>query len=82
MTANVFCWCWDWYDADYYQNSPAQDPYGPATGKARSVRGGTWYIYNRSLRCADRWRAYPETVDDHIGIRIGRRLTDVLPPAP
>ena len=80
MTANVFCWCWDWYDKNYYQGSPAQDPYGPPTGKARSLRGGTWYIYNKSFRCADRWSSFPTTVSDHIGIRIGRRVTDILAP--
>lgn len=79
MTGNVFCWCWDWYDKDYYASAPKQDPYGPATGKMRAVRGGTWYIYDKSLRCADRWHAFPDTTTDKIGLRIGRRLTDVIP---
>ncbi len=79
MTGNVFSWSWDWYDKDYYKSSPTQDPYGPITGKMRSARGGTWYIYNKSLRCADRWHAFPETSNEKIGVRIGRRLTDVLP---
>jgi formylglycine-generating enzyme required for sulfatase activity len=80
MTGNIFCWCWDWYDKSYYQSAPTQDPYGPATGQLRTARGGTWYIYDKSFRCADRWKTFPDTVSDHIGIRIGRRLTDVVDP--
>jgi len=75
MTGNVFCWCWDWYDRDYYKGSPGQDPFGPATGTFRSMRGGTWYVYDKSLRCADRWCSPPDTVSDYVGIRIARRVT-------
>ncbi len=75
MTGNVFCWCWDWYDRDYYQVSPGQDPYGPRTGKFRSMRGGTWYVYEQSLRCSDRWCSPPDTVSDYVGIRIARKVT-------
>ena len=32
MLGNVSEWVNDWYDENYYQNSPSQDPKGPASG--------------------------------------------------
>src|SRR5712692_2257925 len=40
LLGNVFEWCQDYYDENYYQVSPAVDPKGPTTGIARAVRGG------------------------------------------
>jgi len=35
---DVWEWCQDWYGKDYYENSPTDDPTGPASGVARAVR--------------------------------------------
>jgi formylglycine-generating enzyme required for sulfatase activity len=44
MLGNVWEWVNDWYDANYYQNSPKQDPPGPPIGVSRVLRGGSWAV--------------------------------------
>ncbi len=36
-------WVADWYDEDYYQYSPYENPTGPSTGQDRVVRGEVWW---------------------------------------
>jgi formylglycine-generating enzyme required for sulfatase activity len=66
---NVWEWVSDWYDEHYYQSSPTQDPQGPASGKARVRRGGSWYRWPRSVRVSYRESYYPTNGDDDIGLR-------------
>ena len=42
MTGNVWEWCKDWFDSDYYSNSPQDNPQGPGSGDGRVLRGGSW----------------------------------------
>jgi formylglycine-generating enzyme required for sulfatase activity len=51
---NVWEWVNDWYDGNYYQNSPAQDPPGPSSGQYRVLRGGSWSLNPRGLRLSGR----------------------------
>ena len=69
MAGNVWEWCADWYDKDYYQNSPAKNPLGPGTGTSRVLRGGGWYGKTCLLRVADRGCYDPDNRSEILGFR-------------
>ncbi|NJL71438.1 MAG: formylglycine-generating enzyme family protein [Candidatus Competibacteraceae bacterium] len=43
MIGNVYEWCSDYYQSDYYSVSPAMDPQGPVSGTERVLRGAVWF---------------------------------------
>jgi len=69
MLGNVWEWVQDWYDPNYYQNSPAQDPPGPSTGQQRSLRGGSWIIDPWMVRVSDRYSLSPGANSNFFGFR-------------
>jgi|GEM_PF-1528274 len=70
MSGNVWEWCSDWYDSDYYKNSPRNNPKGPASGTARVLRGGSWDDDPRGCRAAFRGRVDPENRLNYTGFRV------------
>jgi formylglycine-generating enzyme required for sulfatase activity len=72
MSGNVLEWCWDFYDRKYYQNSPSQNPRGPASGDDRVDRGGSWNGNPRLCLAVSRSSWGPAYGAIHVGFRLAR----------
>jgi len=73
MLGNVWEWVNDWYDTDYYSNSPLNDPPGPTDGWARVLRGGSWlYDPDTKWTVSDRFLHDPAHSYSYIGFRCAK----------
>jgi formylglycine-generating enzyme required for sulfatase activity len=72
MGENVHEWCMDWFAADYYANSPEENPVGPLEGTRRVSRGGSWRHQIKGSRSAHRSSLPPEFRYEDYGFRIVR----------
>lgn len=71
MHGNVEEWCSDWYDSNYYRNSPSVDPKGPNMGTSRVLRGGT-FVFDLPGYCrsAIRYGISPDSRRSFFGFRV------------
>ena len=73
MSGLIGEWCSDWYDEDYYDNSPKNNPRGPKKGDTKVIRGGSISLEDDCGVC---WRGDHNPYRDHdeIGFRFVFRV--------
>lgn len=54
IMGNAWEWTADWYDEEYYYNSPKDNPQGPPSGELKIPRGGGWGNASECVRVSDR----------------------------
>jgi formylglycine-generating enzyme required for sulfatase activity len=75
MSGNVWEWCADAYDGNYYNHSPSVDPPGGTSGflnNHRVIRGGSWFHVTGGARSSCRGSRAPEITGASWGFRVAR----------
>ena len=74
MSGNVWEWVNDWYDEEYYSDSPDSNPPGPDSGTAKIFRGGCWVDHWAMVRVAGRYDSALTVSDSDISPVVPWRL--------
>jgi|GEM_PF-1743724 len=79
MSGNVWEWCSDWFDENYFTVSSSSNPKGPSTGTVKVIRGGSWASFTvphgegdivvNGCRVSDRGSSNPSVKGPDFGFR-------------
>ncbi len=69
LAGNVFEWVNDWYGENYYSESPASNPLGPAEGIYKVYRGGGFLSSDVDVSATSRFFTEPEKHSADLGFR-------------
>lgn len=76
MSGNVWEWCHDYWDSNYYAQGDKTNPTGPESPTSKTgyrvVRGGAWYFAYVDSRVANRADCHPNLSSYSNGMRLAR----------
>jgi len=70
MYGNLWEWCADYYQANYYKSRVKKNPIGPKSGDFKVIRGGSWTNDLEMLRSTNRNAISPNSNKINVGFRI------------